>query len=223
MMVYAVYDDYRLTELEKKIIKGSVFSVAFFQFIYAAYVVEQSMNSVKDNKFMNVTMTPLGLPNWLYTFSISLTALFALGVVIILIKKYQREKKWPSANFAISWVAFHAWWIPFMQMPEFYLMSVPFFHSLQYLPFAYKVEAKQIEKKRWPYANITVRLLLLFFVGYLAFEAVPAALDLHLDTETNQTALFFMTAFVVFINVHHFFIDSVCWRFSDPEVRESIL
>jgi hypothetical protein len=28
---------------------------------------------------------------------------------------------------------------------------------------------------------------------------------------------------MLFINIHHYFIDNVLWRFRDPEVREYLL
>jgi hypothetical protein len=34
---------------------------------------------------------------------------------------------------------------------------------------------------------------------------------------------FFFTAAMLFINIHHYFIDNVIWRFKDPEVRNYLL
>ena len=100
---------------------------------------------------------------------------------------------------------------------------VPFFHSLQYLPFAFRLENQKVEKNRWYNLQISTRILTLLFAGILAFELIPSVLDKKLETDIYQSAWFFSTAFAVFINIHHFFIDSVVWRLKDEEVKKGLL
>ena len=69
----------------------------------------------------------------------------------------------------------------------------------------------------------TIRIAILILVGYLAFELIPTSLDKGLDTEWNLKTSFFLVSFAVFINIHHFFIDSVVWKFDQPEVRRNLL
>jgi hypothetical protein len=64
---------------------------------------------------------------------------------------------------------------------------------------------------------------MLLLVGFSAFELVPSLLDRAFQTEWYLKTWFFMIAFAVFINVHHFFIDSVVWKFNQDEVRNSLL
>jgi hypothetical protein len=59
--------------------------------------------------------------------------------------------------------------------------------------------------------------------GWLAFEFVPNAVDSYLATWNTWGMFFFFTAASLFINIHHYFIDSVVWRFKDPEVRAYLL
>jgi len=61
-------------------------------------------------------------------------------------------------------------------------------------------------------------------LGYLAMDAVPRFFDsrFHYDQGIFGPNLFYF-AFIVFINIHHYFIDNVIWRFKDPEVRTYLL
>jgi hypothetical protein len=97
------------------------------------------------------------------------------------------------------------------------------FHSLQYLTFAYKMEHTRLrgEPRRELKATILVSGLVL--AGWLAFELVPNTLDVAVGTFAAWNMFFFFTAAMLFINVHHYFIDNVLWRFKDPEVRAYLL
>ena len=57
----------------------------------------------------------------------------------------------------------------------------------------------------------------------LAFELVPNTLDTAIGTFAAWNMFFFFTAAMLFINVHHYFIDNVLWRFKDPEIRAYLL
>ena len=59
--------------------------------------------------------------------------------------------------------------------------------------------------------------------GWLVFEFVPDAMDSRLGTFDAWGMSFFITAAMLFINIHHYFIDNVLWRFKDPHVRAYLL
>jgi hypothetical protein len=59
--------------------------------------------------------------------------------------------------------------------------------------------------------------------GWLAFEFLPNSFDNLLGTFNAWGMFFFFTAAMLFINIHHYFIDNVLWRFRDPEVRAYLL
>ena len=59
--------------------------------------------------------------------------------------------------------------------------------------------------------------------GWLAFELVPNQMDVALGTFASWQMFFFFTAATLFINIHHYFIDNVVWRFNSPEVKKYLL
>jgi hypothetical protein len=223
MMVYNKFDNYSLADVEKKIIRYSLLILAAYQFVFSSRAMDRTFSQgFQDARFSGTSMTPLGLPEWLQSvLGFSALGLF-IAVAFIFLKKYLNEHKKPSPTFIVSWLSIYAWWIPFIDMPEYYFIAVPFFHSLQYLPFAYRMEEKKIAKNRWYYANLSVRVLSLLVIGFLLFEFIPSTLDLRL-MGPGQSAAFFGTAIVVFINIHHFFIDSCVWRLDQKEVKNGIL
>jgi len=225
MMVYAFYDGYNLTSWQRLLLKSSVFSVAIYQFVYMAHAMEQYSvgGAIQDQRFQGFYMTSIGLPDWMLVWSTVAMIILTIGGVAALVLKYRSSKQLPSLNFLVPWIAFYVWWVPISNLPEYYLLMVPFFHSLQYLPFALRVENTKIKRNRWYSAQVSLRIMALLAVGLFAFELIPSVLDKKLETDVYQSAWFFATAFAVFLNIHHFFIDSVVWKLKDKEVGSSLL
>lgn len=226
MMVYAFYDDFKLSLNQKKILKYSVITLAAYQFLMTSQMMDQYKSlgvSIQDPRFQGIHLASLGLPEWMFTVSKILSVGFFIGSLIVFFQVQRKTKKWPPLNFLIPWAALYIWWLPVGNLPEFYLLTVPFFHSLQYLPFAARVEIEKINKTKAFDLQLSIRILILLFVGFSAFELIPSILDSTLETDINQTSWFFMIAFSVFINIHHFFIDSVVWKLKDAEIKSNLL
>lgn len=223
MMVYGSFNQYPLTTLQRHLIKGSVFSVALLQFayLYQARIAPSFTPPVSPSG--QAQLTPLDLPVELYNASLVLTVLFFTAVLIFVFGQiYRKTGRLPSANFLIPWFAFYVWWVPCFQVPEFTFLMVPFFHSLQYLPFAYRVGTPKFERDRWYDLKITAHAAIILIIGYIAFEGLPGFLDQTFRPGHLNPSMFFMTAFAVFINVHHFFIDSVVWKFKDQKLKAAL-
>ena len=218
MMAYNQWDNYELSSRDKKLLRWHLLSFAAFQFVWLSRL-QDSSHEHTDVRFAEISTSTWGFPFWILW---CLAGVVVLGFSLLLgvvLRKGQREKKWPSKQFLIPILALYAWWIPLMKLPEFYFMAVPFFHSMQYLPFALRMEKTQNLARHWSSGRLGLRLLVLLVFGFLAFELIPTTLDQFFLTENLQIAGFFATSFAVFINIHHFFMDSVVWRFHQPEFR----
>jgi len=123
----------------------------------------------------------------------------------------------------VPFIALYVWWMPETRQFEFYFLLTPMFHSLQYLAFVYKMEDTRLRAEPHRELKATVLVTGLVMAGWLAFEMVPNTLDTALGTFGAWHMFFFFTAAMLFINVHHYFIDNVLWRFKDPEVRAYLL
>lgn len=121
----------------------------------------------------------------------------------------------------ISLIVIFIWLSPLFWNPYFYLM-IPFFHSLQYFLFsgAYtktKINKEENKKSAWlSWWGIA------FILGALLFDFLPNFLDSNLLTNNNLTSHLFLICFILFINIHHYFIDSVIWRGGNKDVRDNL-
>ena len=128
-----------------------------------------------------------------------------------------------GVNMLVPFIALYIWWLPQTRQYEFYFLLTPMFHSLQYLAFVYKMEDGRLRGERHREIKATALVVGLVFAGWLAFEMLPNTLDNALGTFNAWQMFFFFTAAMLFINIHHYFIDNVLWRFRDPQVRAYLL
>ena len=149
--------------------------------------------------------------------------MLALTLHQVVWKNYKELGRLPSANMAVPYVALLAWWLPITRQSEFYFLLTPFFHSLQYLTFVYKMEDTRIRGLSHPEVRGTLVAIGVVVAGWLAFEFVPNEVDTALGTFNAWQMFFFFTAAMLFINIHHYFLDNVLWRFKDPQVRQYLL
>src|SRR6185503_12557967 len=136
---------------------------------------------------------------------------------------YRDRRQLPSLNMVVPFVALYVWWLPQTRQYEFYFLLTPLFHSLQYLAFAYKMEDTRLASGRHRELRAAAIVVGLVMAGWLVFECLPNSIDNALGTFASWKMFFFFTAAMLFINIHHYFIDNVLWRFKDPEVRRYVL
>lgn len=225
MMVYARFGNYKLSSKQCLVLKWSTFSVAAYQFVYIANLMSQYSvdGQIQDSRFQGIQLSAIGFPNGAVTLLGFMVSGFALLSCLIFLKNYLETKSFPPVNLIVPWIAFHVWWIPIGNLPEYYLLMIPFFHSLQYLPFAFRVDLQKFKLGFWHPLFVFLNGFVLLAIGFLAFELVPTFLDSSISMSSDRTPLFFVTTFAVFINIHHFFIDSVVWKLKDQTVRTRLL
>jgi hypothetical protein len=149
------------------------------------------------------------------------------GLVLVVYRvfyaNYQASGRLPSLNFLVPFVAMYAWWMPFTRQQEFYMLLTPFFHSMQYLAVVYKLEDSRLKGSSRYEIRATLLMLGIVAAGWLSFELLPHIADTALQTFNAWHMFFFFTAAMLFINIHHYFIDNVVWRFKDPVIRKHLL
>jgi hypothetical protein len=214
MMVYAKFDSYPLSTLHRNLIRYGLLSTWWVSWLY-------SHCSEGSFPFYGLTVYRLNLPYVWFQISYVLAGLLFAAIIILFGMRYLSDRRLPSLNFLVPMVALLTWHVPLFGQPQFFVV-IALFHSLQYFPFVAKVEATRYRKT----GNARGGLRLLGFfgamagVGYLAFYFVPESLD-AVSKSLSYTGLpFFVMAIVLFINIHHYFIDNVLWRFKNKEVRD---
>lgn len=184
--------------------------------------------------FYGISYAALGLPYWTLNLTYYLVAITLLSVVVMLIKKYIKEGKKPSTPGIIAFLSLYVWYLPTFSHPGFSYL-IPLFHSLQYLAFVWVLKRNQV-------ANETIKLsgeefrrawvkkfggfaLASLVLGALCFQFIPNALDrAQLLNSSNGMIGYapFLAAFLLFINIHHYFIDNTIWRSDNEVVKKNL-
>ena len=217
LMVYAHFDGYPIAAAQRRLMRWAMLTVWVMSFV--------DNNRRGDWKlFGTFSYSSFDLPDIAAPISELLVGMtFALVLYRVFYVNYKATGRSPSLNLLVPLIALYIWWLPQTRQDEFYFVLTPLFHSLQYLAFAYKVEDTRIRSLRHRAIRATTTAVGAVVAGWLAFVFIPAQLDARLGTFNAWGLPFFLTAAMLFINIHHYFIDSVAWRLKDPPVRAYLL
>lgn len=133
----------------------------------------------------------------------------------------------------VAWASIYIWYLPVLAHPA-YFYFVPLFHSLQYLLFSVtfswnKAAGEDLapslmtdrQRRQQFVTRFAVFVAFAFVLGAAGFHWLPEYLDRNVDYRPNQLGgQFWVVAFNLFINIHHYFVDSVIWRGTNPQVRK---
>ena len=150
----------------------------------------------------------------------------ALGVVM---KHWLKDNGGISGNAVLGYSCACCIWLMMPFINPGFLAFIPMFHSLQYLPFVYKVKKTELsEVERGWMLKRAMRRAATFILGGVAlgalfFELLPKYLDRQAAAGGSVLhADFFFLMFLSFINIHHYFMDSAYWRRDNAEVQRNL-
>jgi hypothetical protein len=217
MMVYAYYDGYALTPAQRNLTRRALLTIWVMNFAHTNI-------GGSENVFSQFRYYSFDLPDIAAPLSVLLVgAGFVLVGYKVFWTNYRERGVLPGVNMLVPFIALYIWWLPQTRQYEFYFLLTPMFHSLQYLAFVYKMEDTRLRAERHREVKATALVIGVILAGWLAFEMLPNSLDNALGTFRAWQMFFFFTAAMLFINIHHYFIDNVLWRFRDPQVRAYLL
>jgi hypothetical protein len=208
---------------ERYILLANLYSIWALSWVSTnLYATSYSLYGIPYKTFsLPVLLLPLCYISLILTFG---------AVLIMSIRKYTRDKVFPGLSSIVSFITIYIWFLPTLYNPIFFLL-IPFFHSLQYLPFVYAFRRNKIRAQLS--ADDTLKKRLVYFIqlyGYLLIPFITGAVFLwFLPNYIDSLKLFNITyygptlamfGFTIFINIHHYFIDNVVWKGSNPEVRK---
>jgi hypothetical protein len=151
------------------------------------------------------------------------------GVIVYreLKRHHEMQIPWsrmPWAGITGYTVALYLWTV-FASVDAAYLLVIPFFHSVQYLTVVYRCKLTEFKGHVFTLSgmfNISRFVLLGTALGWMGFWLIPGYIDFGtvrwMWTSVPEPAIA-IVAFWLFINTHHYFIDNVLWRSSNPYVK----
>lgn len=186
------------------------------------------------NLYHDVPFTDFGFSRATANALLIPAALFIVLSAGVFLRKWLVEKRGLPVNGILGYACSTYIWIVLMRVsPNFYFMA-PLFHALQYFPFVYKFRkgeaAREFEiapEAVWGDRRATRSIILFGLTGlvlgasfmYLLPAGMDALLERYRPATPDFTRHFFLISFVVFINIHHFFIDYAFWRRDNTDVQ----
>lgn len=213
---------------EKRILNINAYLVWIYSWVRA------NMNTGVQ-PYYSITYETVGIPEWIVKAMLAAACLSTAASAAVLAGHWLLDRKGISFNAVAGYAAAVYLWImlPYMNM-AFYVF-IPLFHSLQYLPFVFKFKRSEFLRAiQAPEGNpVRTRRRAIFWtalfgvagvaLGALFFHFIPNYIDRAYGITPDKLELdpqFFLISFIVFINIHHFFIDSAFWRRDNQSVQQ---
>jgi hypothetical protein len=208
---------------ERKLLLFNLFTAWFMSWL-------GSNVGANNYSFYGIAHSSMNLPPWCLTVAYTSVGLSFSGVALMQIFKYINEGVKPSPPAVAAVVALYSWYLPTLTHPGFGYL-IPFFHSLQYLAFVWmfkknqvSFEIKSFKDKAWRLAWIKKMggfVASACVLGALCFEFIPKGLDqAGLVPVGIMGDAPFVAVFLLFINIHHYFIDNTIWRSDNEAVKQ---
>ena len=187
--------------------------------------------SFHEETLYGVKFFTFDMPSRVLAIGGAAAVLTTTAVVLALAWRILARKQAVSWNGIVGYgCALYLWLAAFYTDPIFAIF-IPAFHSLQYLLFTWRYQLNKVSSETGATtstASLSRPVVVRFakFVvsgialGWLGFVVLPFVFHASL---TPDPALFgptvFVFIFVMWINIHHYFIDNVIWRRDNEDVR----
>ncbi|TGP26615.1 MULTISPECIES: hypothetical protein [unclassified Mesorhizobium] len=206
---------------------------------YAVWILAwlQTNTAVTQGKYYGLEYYTFAAPSWIANIALLAAVASTAVTVLMLINRWRKNGRALPYNGIVAYVASLYLWILIARINPLWLLVVPALHSLQYLAVVWRYQTnverdgqdagKDPQPKTLSFLGPLYRLRVLGFIvgggalGYLGFWLIPFVLTalIPYDRQVLGSSLFFFIV-LIFINVHHYFLDNVMWRRGNPEVSK---
>jgi hypothetical protein len=131
----------------------------------------------------------------------------------------------PPARVVVPWLALYFWYA-LLRRDVGNLLFLQVAHALQYLIFPLRVEhTRKVGRAapvKPPFAALWLGALTL--VGVALFAGIPELFRVSYVEAggAGDASAAFLSVFVSFVNIHHYFIDGCLYKLRNPEVRRDL-
>ncbi len=206
---------------------------------YAVWILAwlQTNTAVTQGKYYGLEYYTFAAPSWIINIVLLTATASTAATGLMLVDRWRKNGGNLPYNGLVAYVASLYLWILIARINPLWLLVVPALHSLQYLAVVWRYQTN-VERddpgavgdpplKLLAFLGPLYRLRVLGFIvggaalGYLGFWLIPFVLTalIPYDKQVLGSSLFFFIV-LIFINVHHYFLDNVMWRRGNPEVSK---
>jgi hypothetical protein len=214
-IVYSAGNKIFYDKNDQKLLKWSLYPLWIFSFLKIFTTTD----------FTNFWGFYYDFPKILDGFNYYISILSLLGGAVffyVVFKGYIKNNKRLNITAIMPMLIIYIWLSPIFFNINFIYM-IPFFHSLQYFLFSGSYTSGIIERNNGGIGSWVRWWGGAFVLGVLFFEIIPNYLDSMLIKDSIVTNHLFLISFLFFINIHHYFIDSVIWKGDNLEVRNNLV
>lgn len=231
MIVLSVIRRIYYTDWEKRLLLLNGYAV----WIYSWMALNDSF---RGESLFGLNYLAIGIPPLLLTMAGFAAGATTLAVGTVFAQRIIVRGQPVSWGGALGYGCALYLWVIARYIDPIYAIAVPMFHSLQYLLFVWRYQFNKVRfnlhvgdegsMARAPRPSryllplrFAVFIALGMALGWLGFIGLPGYLDRQLqpDAALWGTSVFaFM--FIIWINIHHYFIDNVIWRKDNEDVRK---
>jgi len=178
-----------------------------------------------------VVFTSLPHPPGLETVTQAAFWLSTLGLGWALVGIWRRTARLPPLAALVGFLVTVWLWVVYSSIDPLMVYLIPALHSVQYAYFVWLLKRNEARAEEGPPlfrrpAAVRVGVLAASAVGlgWLLFHGAPTFFDSafaigDVERAGDLGVTPYLAAFVTFVNLHHYFMDSVLWRRDNPETR----
>ena len=216
LMVDSVNKRRFFNDREKNLLLGNAYTTWMAVYLWANYIFS-------EQKLWTLDYFVISVPLPLLYLSSAIALMTTLMTLAMFARKHLAENgSLPGIGVFTYLVTLYFW--PVLVYNPVAVLFVPAFHSLQYLYVVWRFETNRTEllaaegttaSNGWPLARFSILAIIL---GFMGFWFLPSFLDAQIAYSTAEFGSnAFMFMFWIFLNIHHYVIDSVIWRRENPE------
>ena len=220
MIVLSVREKVFFNNLEKKVLLINAYIVWLFAWIYFNW-------SNRGDNFYGIPYKNFEISDNFMMIAKIIMVVWSMGVVLFCVKRADHHKKL-SYNGLVAYIGpVYIWVLLFPFYPILYLLA-PLFHSMQYNFMVLKLTYEKQKTKMNEYSNDRNIIVWKKMLPFIAISLTGVTLlgyffPLWLDSfVTYNKAEFgpylFLFSFMIFVNIHHYFIDFAIWRRENSEM-----
>jgi hypothetical protein len=203
------------SETEKKVLLWNAYGVWFLSWLLANAIAYKA-------DYWGIAYYTFAAPEPVLAAIKGLAAASSAAVLIMLGLKWHRTRQLPPVNGLVGYaVALYLW---LLYRDPVLTLIFPAMHSIQYMVVVWRYELNY-QQERTAGAGVAAfgfRMALFYAIamglGYVGFWLGPQWLgEIAPGLMEGVGSGAFLLAAWIFINVHHYFLDSVVWRKGNPE------
>ncbi len=217
---------------EKNVFLVNAYICWFATWVYANQVVS-------EKQFFSLHYYTFEAPPFLVYFLVSTLCVSSVLIAALLLNRLISGKGFPF-NGVVAYLVSLYLWIVCAGINPLFILIIPAFHSLQYLVvvWRYKINSARsqvVDRAKlcslpfgrffnsYVHYKVSIFTTSAVLLGYFGFWGVPFLLDdvIAYDRILWGTSVVIVTCWV-FINVHHYFIDSVMWRKNNKDIQQHL-